>query len=124
MCSAMSLPEGRNSMFTEMITFQVKPDQLEVFEALAAQMKAEQTRQPGCMGIRYFKRFYTFDGVENGQPPRELTRIVKCVKYYAYWEFDNVENCGRATGWLFETWYKPIAKLLIMPFELNSGYAL
>lgn len=111
-------------MFTEMITFQVKPDQLEAFEALAAQMKAAQAEQTGCCSIRYFKRFYTFDDVKSGVPPRELTKIVKCVKYYAYWEFDTIENCGRATAWFFENYFKTVSKLLIMPFDLNSGYSL
>ena len=110
--------------FTEMITFQVKPDKLNEFETLAEKLKAEQAFCEGCAGIRYFKRFYTFDGVESGQPPRELTRIVKCVKYYAYWEFDTPENCGKANGWLFEKYFKEISKLLIMPFEINSGYSL
>ena len=110
--------------FTEMITFQVRPDKLAEFEDLAGRLSAEQAACEGCVGIRYFKRFHTFDGVESGQPPRELTRIVKCVKYYAYWEFDTIENCGRANGWLFENYLKEISKLLIMPFEINSGYEI
>lgn len=110
--------------FVEMITFQVRPDRISEFEALVLVMKAEQAAQPGCIGIRFFKRFYTFDGVELGQPPRELTKIVKCVKYYACWEFDSVESCGRANGWFFENYLKPVSKLLIMPFEINSGYTL
>lgn len=110
--------------FTEMILFQVKPDKLEEFEALAKSLKAEQSKQEGCVGIRYFKRFYTFDGVEHGNPPKELTRIVKCVKYYAYWEFDTIENCGRANGWFFDNYSKEISKLLIMPFDISSGYAI
>ena len=110
--------------FTEMITFQVKPDKTGEFEALAAQMKAGQAERAGCVGIRYFKRFYTFDGVETGQPPRELTKIVKCVKYYCHWEFDTIENCGKANGWFFENYLKETARLLIMPFEINSGYSI
>lgn len=110
--------------FTEMILFQVKPDKLEEFEALVKNLKEEQKDQVGCIGIRYFKRFYTFDGVEHGNPPKELTRIVKCVKYYAYWEFDTIENCGKANGWLFDHYFKEINKLLIMPFDINSGYSI
>lgn len=111
-------------MFTEMITFQVKPDKQEEFEALVEQLKAGQAQQPGCVGIRYFKRFYTFDGNVHGEPPRKLTKIVKCVKYYAYWEFDTIDHCGLGNGWLFEKWFKPIGKLLIMPFDISSGYSL
>jgi len=110
--------------FVEMITFQVRPDRIAEFEEYIRELKNGQAAQPGCMGVRYFKRFYTFDGVETGQPPRELTKIVKCVKYYAYWEFDTIENCGRANGWLFEHHLKPVSKLLIMPFEINSGYSV
>ena len=110
--------------FTEMLFFQVKPDKITEFETLVESLKKEQENQEGCMGIRYFKRFYTFDGVELGNPPKELTRIVKCVKYYAYWEFDTIENCGKANGWLFEHYAKEITKLLIMPFDINSGYSI
>ena len=113
-----------NQTFVESLLFQVRPDRIEEFEAYVQTLKQEQAAQPGCTGIRYFKRFYTFDGVESGEPPRELTRIVKCVKYYAYWEFDTIENCGKANGWLFENHLKAISKLLIMPFEINSGYSI
>lgn len=113
-----------SSFFTEMITFQVKPDKTTEFEALIDSLKPELHARPGCVGIHMFKRFYTFDGVELGQPPRELTRIVKCVKYFAYWEFDTIDACGCANGWLFENHSKNICKLLIMPFEINSGYSI
>ena len=110
--------------FTEMLTFQVKPDKVEAFEELIAQLKQEQVQCEGCVGIRYFKRFYTFDGVELGAPPRALTKVVKCVKYYAYWEFESIEHCGRANGWFFEKYLKPVSRLLIAPFDINSGYSL
>ena len=93
--------------FTEMLLFQVKPDKLNEFEELVCSWKSEQAQREGCVGIRYFKRFYTFDGVEFGAPPRELTKVVKCVKYYAYWEFDTIENCGRANGWFLRTVQSP-----------------
>ena len=110
--------------FVEMITFQVKPDRLADFEELARKMQPDMAAQSGCTGVRFFKRFYTFDNAIHGEPPRELTRIVKCVKYYAWWEFDTIENCGKANGWLFENYYKETARLLIMPFEINSGYTV
>lgn len=113
-----------NHTFTEMFLFQVKPDKMTEFETLIHIIKKEQAEQTGCTGIRYFKRFYTFDGVELGEAPREITKIVKCIKYYAYWEFDTKENCGQAHGWLFEKYYKQIVKLLIAPFDINSGYSI
>lgn len=110
--------------FSEMKLFQVKPNKLDEFETLIALIKAEQEKLPGCIGVKYMKRFYTFDGVENGAPPRELTKIVKCVKYYSFLEFDTIENCGRASGWFFDNYAKAVMKLLIMPFDINSGYSV
>ncbi len=113
----------RNS-FSEIKLFQVKPEKLDDFETLIRLIKTEQEKQPGCISVKYMKRFYTFDGVENGEPPRELTKIVKCVKYYSFLEFDTIENCGKASGWFFDNYSKAIMKLLIMPFDINSGYSI
>ena len=107
--------------FSEVKLFQVHPDKTSEFEALIRQVAAEQLLQAGCRDIRCIKRFFTIDGVEAGQPPRELTRIVKCVKYYAYWEFDSKENYGKAIAWFFERFGKQIMKLLIMPFDISCG---
>ena len=108
-------------MFSEIKLFQVKPDKLDAFEALISTVAAEQRGQPGCSSIKYMKRFYTIDGVELGAPPRELIKIVKCVKYYSYWEFDTKENYGKANGWFFENHMKTIQKLLISPFDISCG---
>lgn len=81
-------------------------------------------KQDGCVNIRYMKRFYTIDGVELGMPPRKLTRIVKCVKYYSFWEFNTKENYAIATKWFFEKYMKEIQRLLIAPFDINIGYSL
>jgi len=67
------------------------------------------------------KRFFTIDGVKPGEPPKELTKIVKCVKYYSYWAFDNKENYGKGIEWFFKSYGKDIQKLLIMPFDINCG---
>jgi hypothetical protein len=110
--------------FSEVKVFQVRPDKLTEFEELIVKVADEQKQQIGCTDIKYLKRFFTIDGVELGQPPRELTKIVKCVKYYSYWEFDNKENYGKATEWFFKTYLKAIQKLLIMPFDINCGYSI
>ncbi len=110
--------------FSEIKLFQVKPDKLSEFEALVKQMKPEQEKQPGCISVKYIKRFYTFDRVENGEPPRALTKIVKCVKYYSYQEFDTIESCGKANGWFFDRYAGEVMKLLLMPFDISSGYTL
>ena len=110
--------------FIEVKLFQVKPEKLNEFEELISTIANEQKQQPGCINIKYMKRFYTIDGIESGDPPRELTKIVKCVKYYSYWEFDNKENYGKAVEWFFMNYLRQIQKLLIMPFDINCGYSV
>ena len=110
--------------FSEIKLFQVKPEKLEQFEAFADRMSKEQMKQQGCMAINYMKRFFTIDGIEPGEAPRELTKIVKCVKYYSFWEFDTKENYGKAIKWFFESYMKDIQKLLIAPFDIQCGHSL
>ena len=76
----------------------------------------------GCTNIKYLKRFYVFDTIDS--PPRELTRIVKCVKYYSYWEFETLEAYHEATKWFFSAYEKDIMKMLIAPFDINCGEAI
>ena len=110
--------------FAEIKLFQVKPDKLEQFEAIVEEMMNIQNECPGCISIKYFKRFYTIDGIELGEAPRELTKIVKCVKYYSYWEFDTKENYGKAIKLFFDKYMKELQKLLIAPFDISLGYSL
>ena len=110
--------------FVEMKLFQVKPDKLELFEQMVGELSEMQTACEGCISLNYFKRFYTIDGVELGEPPRELTRIVKCVKYYSYWEFDTKENYGKAIQLFFDRYMKDLQRLLIAPFDISLGYSL
>ena len=108
--------------FSEVKVFQVRPDKLDEFETLIAPVADAQKEQAGCIDIKYLKRFFVFD--EIGKPPRELTKIVKCVKYYSYWEFDTMENYGKAVDWFFKKYGKEIQKLLIMPFNINCGNSI
>ena len=110
--------------FIEIKLFQVKPDKLDQFESKIEEMSANQLKCEGCISLTYFKRFYTIDGIKLGEPPRELTKIVKCVKYYSYWEFDTKENYGKAVKLFFDNYYKDLQKLLISPFDINSGYSV
>ena len=110
--------------FSEVKLFQVKPNKLTEFETLITSVADEQKQQFGCIDIKYVKRFYTIDGIEIGSPPRELTKIVKCVKCFSYWEFDDKENYGKAVEWFFANHVKEIQKLLIMPFDINCGYSV
>jgi len=110
--------------FVEMKLFQVRPDKLEQFEALIREISANQLKCEGCLSLKYFKRFFTIDGIELGEPPRELTKIVKCVRYYSFWEFDSKENYGKAIKAFFENCNKELQKLLIAPFDISLGYSL
>ena len=110
--------------FAEIKLFQVKPDKTEQFEALIERASVDQAKWDGCISLKYFKRFYTIDGIELGEPPRELTKVVKCVKYYSYWEFDSKENYGKAIKQFFDRYMKELQKLLISPFDISLGYTL
>ena len=110
--------------FSGIKLFQVRPEKLEQFESIADTISKEQIKQQGCIAIKYMKRFYTIDGIELGEAPRELTRIVKCVKYYPLKEFDNKEKDGNAIKWFYETYSKDIRKLLITPFDINGGNSI
>ena len=110
--------------FVEIKLFQVKPDKLEQFETIVEEMTKIQKECAGCISIKYFKRFYTIDGIELGEAPRELTKIVKCVKYYSYWEFDTKENYGMAIKLFFENYRKELQRVLIAPFDISLGYSL
>ena len=110
--------------FIEMKLFQVKPDKLEQVETMIEEMTTNQLKCVGCISLKYFKRFFTIDGIELGEPPRELTKIVKCVKYFSYWEFDTKENYGKAIKIFFDNYNKELQKLLIAPFDINLGYSV
>lgn len=110
--------------FVEIKLFQVKPEKTEQFEEMAERMSADQTKWEGCISIKYIKRFYTIDRIELGNPPRELTKVVKCVKYYSCWEFDTKENYGKAIKLFFDCYMKDLQRLLISPFDISLGYSL
>ena len=110
--------------FAEIKLFQVKPDKTEQFEEMTERMSAAQSKWEGCIPIKYIKRFYTIDGIELGNPPRELTKVVKCVKYYSFWEFDSKENYGKAIKLFFDCYMKDLQKLLISPFDISLGNTL
>lgn len=108
--------------FSEVKLFQVKPEKLEEFEILVKEMLPRQEEQTGNIDIKYLKRFYIFDKI--GDLPRPLTKIVKFVKYYSYWQFDTIENYSNATTWFFDEYEKRLSKLLIMPFDIMCGESI
>ncbi len=52
--------------------------------------------EEGCISLKYFKRFYTIDGIELG----------KAIKIF------------------FDNYNKDLQKLLIVPFDINLGYSV
>ena len=108
------------SSFSEIKLFQVKPDRVDEFESLIAQIQVEQKNRAGCISMRYMKRFWVLDDLK----PRELTRIVKCVRYLSYWEFDSRESYADAIQWFFDAHAKQLMRLLIMPFDVHCGYTI
>ncbi|MEA4863306.1 MAG: hypothetical protein AB7F40_09690 [Victivallaceae bacterium] len=105
--------------FSEMKLFQVRPDKLDEFEKLIMGIQAEQRRRSGCVRISYLKRTYVLDDLA----PRELTKIVKSVKYVSYWEFATKDDYAQAVKWFFGEYLKPVSRLLIMPFDVYCGYS-
>jgi hypothetical protein len=108
------------SSFAEVKYFQVKPDRVDEFEGLIAQIQTEQKSQTGCVNVRYMKRFWVLDDLK----PRELTRVVKCVRYFSFWEFDSREHYATAVPWFFAAYERPLNRLCIMPFDVNCGYIM
>lgn len=109
--------------FSEICIFQVKPQKVEEFEALMNEAKSFFEKQEGLILFRLIKREYRIDmeQIKEGLPPLEITRIVKCVKYVLYWEFDTKENYGRAEKNLYNSYWKPIEKCLIVPHDKYLG---
>lgn len=105
--------------FSEVKIFQVKPDKISEFEELIKQISEDQQKLEGFLKSSCLKRFYIFDKID--EPPRELTKIVKCVKYFMNNEFDSIQTYALYTKWFFEKYYKTIIKLLIAPFDINCG---
>lgn len=106
--------------FAEVKALQVLPEKLEAFEELVVEMSEAQKTSLGCISIRYFKRFYTYDdGIQ--EPPRTLKKIVGAVRYYSFWEFDTIENYHAATQKFFSQFDKPLRRLLKAPFDIYCG---
>lgn len=106
--------------FHEVKLFQVRPDKADAFTELAQNMRAWQAQCEGCRHISYMKRFFTLKDME----PVELTRIVKCVKFFSTWEFDTKEHYAAANRAFFDRYNQEVNRLLIMPFDINCGYAI
>jgi hypothetical protein len=112
--------------FTEICIYQVKPQKVEEFETLMGEAKSFMEKQEGLLLLRLIKRGYHIDmeQIKEGLPPLEIKRIVKSVKYMLYWEFDTKESYGAAQKNLYDTYWKPIEKCLIVPHDKYLGESL
>ena len=112
--------------FTEICIYQVNPQKTEDFESLMLEAKTFLEKQDGVLLLRLSKRGYHIDmeQIKEGLPPPELTRIVKCVKYMLYWEFDSKESYGIAQKNLYNSYWKSIEKCLIAPHDKYLGETL
>lgn len=112
--------------FTEICIYQVKPQKTEEFEALMLEAKSLLEKQEGLRLLRLVKRGYRIDmeQIRVGLPPLEIKRIVKSVKYMLYWEFDSKESYGAAQKNLYDSYWKPIEKCLIVPHDKYLGEAV
>ena len=113
--------------FSEFCIYQVKPDKVEAFEAVMSEAIPAMERQEGVLSLRFAKREYVyreFDRIKQGLPPQKLTRIVKCVRYMLYWEFESIEAYGTAQQTLYMSYWKPIEKCLLVPHDKFLGETL
>lgn len=110
--------------FSEISIYQVKPDKKDEFESTMKEAIEMMKTTKGCKLIRLVQRTHyikDMDTIRNGLPSDKLTRIVKCIKYTLYWEFDSNENYGKAQKHLYETFWKAIEKCLIAPHDKILG---
>ena len=109
--------------FTEICIYQVKPQKVEDFETLMLEVKSFLESQKGLLLLRLVKREYHIDmeQIKEGLPPPKITRIVKSVKYVLFWEFDTKESYGTAQKNLYDTYWKPIEKCLVVPHDKYLG---
>lgn len=109
--------------FSEVCIYQVKPDKVDEFESIMNEAKPFLEERTGLLQLRLMKRGYKIDmeQIREGLPPVELTRVVKCVKYVLFWEFESKEDYGRAQKDLYETFWKSIDRCLIQPHDKFLG---
>jgi len=110
--------------FSEISIYQVKPDKTNEFEAIMKDAVQMMKVIDGCQSLRLIQRTHYIKDmktIKEGLQPDKLTRIVKCVRYALYWEFETDKNYGKAQKQLNETHWKAIEKCLIVPYDKILG---
>ena len=113
--------------FSEISIYQVKPDKTNEFDAIMKDACMMMKAVDGCQTLRLMKRTHYIKDmitIKDGLQPDKITRIVKCVRYALYWEFDTDVNYGKAQKQLYETHWKAIEKCLIVPHDKILGEVL
>ncbi|MCO5497152.1 hypothetical protein IGI84_001404 [Enterococcus sp. DIV0008] len=111
-------------MFSEISIYQVKPSEVDTFEAIMQEATEAMKVMEGAMFFRLMKRTHyikEMSTIKEGRIPDPLTRVIKCVKYAHYWEFDTEENYGKAQKRLYESYWKAMEKCLIVPHDKLLG---
>lgn len=110
--------------FSEISIYQVKPDRIDAFEGIMKDAVEMMKAIDGCRCLRLIQRTHyikDMKSIKEGLPPDKLTRVVKCVRYALYWEFDTDESYGKAQKQLYETHWKAVEKCLIAPHDKILG---
>lgn len=111
----------------ETCIFQVKPKMSEEFEAIIEELKVFLENYDGIHSYSFMRRTHRIkdmEAIKEGAPPKELTRIVKSIKYVMYLETADESTHGSLTKILFEKFDKRISKYLVMPADKLIGKAL
>ena len=110
--------------FSEISIYQVKPDKTSEFEAVMKDAVEMMKVVDGCQFLRLMQRTHyikDMETIKDGLQPDRLTRIVKCVRYALYWEFDTDKSYGKAQKQLYETHWKAMERCLIVPHDKILG---
>ncbi|HML67698.1 MAG TPA: hypothetical protein PKA81_04820 [Clostridia bacterium] len=110
--------------FSEISIYQVRLDRTNEFETIMKDASEMMKVTEGCQALRLIQRTHYIKDmktIKDGLQPDKLTRVVKCVRYALYWEFDKDENYGKAQKQLYETYWKEIEKCLIVPHDKILG---
>lgn len=83
--------------FAETCIYQVKPQKVDEFESLMLEIQDFLKKQEGHSSRGWLRGYHIdLERIREGLPPKEITRIIKSVKYVLYWEFDTKESYGIA----------------------------
>lgn len=113
--------------FIETCIFQVNPKKIKEFEHLASQIRIFASQYDNLKYFEIMKRTHRIidkETIKTGKPAKELTRVVKSVKYVMHLEFENEIDHGIFTRDFFEAFNKEISRCVIMPPDKLIGISI